>query len=112
MVVARAELARRRAHELRGPRRRRAPLGGRLPERRPMAARRDGEELVRADKIASVVPAAAGRRAAGNSGLAELRRPRFLNDLATIKAALAQEARAHGFDALGIVRPDAIPDAP
>src|SRR5262249_12330526 len=35
-----------------------------------------------------------------------LRQPGFL------KAALIQAARAHGFDALGVTRPDAIPQAP
>jgi epoxyqueuosine reductase len=37
---------------------------------------------------------------------------RVASDPAAVKAALVQEARAHGFDALGVVLPDAIPDAP
>jgi epoxyqueuosine reductase len=35
----------------------------------------------------------------------------FLKDPAAIKAALADAAREHGFDAVGVTRPDAIPQA-
>ena len=33
-----------------------------------------------------------------------------MNDPAAIKSALAEEARAHGFDAFGVVKPDAAPE--
>ena len=38
-----------------------------------------------------------------------LRQPRLLSDPASIKAALIEAARARGFDAVGIARPDAAP---
>src|SRR6185437_12235164 len=40
----------------------------------------------------------------------ELRQPRLLTDLADMKAALAERARAAGFDAFGVTRPDAVPE--
>jgi len=46
---------------------------------------------------------------AGLGGSAELRRPGFLKDPAKIKAGLIEAARAHGFDVVGITRPDAAP---
>ena len=33
-----------------------------------------------------------------------------MNDPAAIKSALAEEARGHGFDAFGVVKPDAAPE--
>jgi epoxyqueuosine reductase len=49
----------------------------------------------------------AGRRA----GLAELRGPRLLSGTAELREAIAREADKLGFDAFGIVAPDAIPKA-
>jgi epoxyqueuosine reductase len=49
--------------------------------------------------------------AGGRAGVADLRGPGFLNDPAIFRAALVNEARTHGFDSLGIVAPDAIPNA-
>lgn len=49
--------------------------------------------------------------AGGRAGVAELRGPRLLNDPALLRDAIAREARSHGFDAFGIVAPDAIPNA-
>src|SRR5882724_7010932 len=109
MVVARPELARRRAAELRRSRRRRAPVPGRLSRRCAMAAGRHREELVRADQVAPVVPVDSGGRAAGRAGLADLRGPGFLTEPGAIKTAFAKVARDHGFDAAGIARSDSIP---
>jgi epoxyqueuosine reductase len=72
--------------------------------------RRDRESLVREDQVAAVVPRAARRDAARTVGIATLRRSRLLTP-AALKAALAGAARAQGFDAIGIARPDAIPHA-
>jgi epoxyqueuosine reductase len=49
--------------------------------------------------------------AGGRAGLAELRRPRLLSEPAHLRAAIAREAKTLGFDAFGIVAPDAIPNA-
>jgi epoxyqueuosine reductase len=73
--------------------------------------RRDREGLVRAGEVATFVPAAAGRDDGGNPAVEHLRGPGLLNDPAALKRALAQAARALGFDAVGIARPDAAPAA-
>ena len=54
--------------------------------------------------------------AGGRAGVADLRGPRLLNAHATLsptdlKNALAQQARALGFDCIGVTDPDAIADA-
>ena len=54
--------------------------------------------------------------AGGRAGVAHLRGPRLLNahaklSAADLKAALAREARALGFDCVGVTGPDAIADA-
>jgi epoxyqueuosine reductase len=54
--------------------------------------------------------------AGGRAGVADLCGSRFLSggvaaDLAELKAALAQQARALGFDCIGVAAPDAIRDA-
>ena len=54
--------------------------------------------------------------AGGRAGIAHLRGPRFLNPAvklapADLKAALADEARALGFDCVGVTDPDAIANA-
>ncbi len=54
--------------------------------------------------------------AGGRAGVAHLRGPRLLNahaklSAADLKAALASEARALGFDCVGVTAPDAIADA-
>jgi epoxyqueuosine reductase len=52
--------------------------------------------------------------AGGGAGVADLRGPRLLNSKlsdAELKAALAREARALGFDCIGVTGPDAIADA-
>jgi epoxyqueuosine reductase len=49
--------------------------------------------------------------ARGRARLAELRGPRLLNDAADLREEIALEARKLGFDAFGIVAPDAIPNA-
>jgi epoxyqueuosine reductase len=73
--------------------------------------RRDGKDLVRAREVTPVVSSAACRNARRDSALADLRRSRFLNDPAALKAELTKAARAHGFDVIGVTRPDAIPEA-
>ncbi|HZD63992.1 MAG TPA: tRNA epoxyqueuosine(34) reductase QueG, partial [Xanthobacteraceae bacterium] len=44
--------------------------------------------------------------------MGNVRRPRLLSDPAALKTALAAAARQHGFDTVGITRPDSIPLAP
>jgi epoxyqueuosine reductase len=70
---------------------------------------RGSKDLVRAPEVAPVVPAAARRNGPGHSGLGELRGPRLLNG--EIKRALVEHARAQGFDAIGVTRPDALGEA-
>jgi len=74
-----------------------------------MERRRGVEELVRARQIAPVVPSDPGRDLAGPGAGAGLHQSRLLSDPAGIKAALIEAARARGFDAIGIARPDAAP---
>src|ERR1700686_2968925 len=80
----------------------------RLSGRSAVGRRQDREGLVRANKIAAVVPRAAHRDAGGTAAGAKLRRSRLLTP-AELKAALADAARALGFDVIGVARPDAIP---
>jgi epoxyqueuosine reductase len=70
--------------------------------------RRDSESLVRAGEVATLVPHAAQRDRAGPGAVAELRQSRFLTPEA-LKRELAAQARALGFDVVGVARPDAIP---
>ena len=49
--------------------------------------------------------------AAGRAAVGDLRRPRLLSDPAALKAALIEAAREHGFDTVGVARPDAVPQA-
>src|SRR5215475_5349952 len=77
---------------------------------------RRGKNVVRAGEIPSVVPPAAQRMAGGRAGVADLCGPRLLNppdqqQLKELKALLAEQARALGFDCLGVAAPDAIADA-
>jgi epoxyqueuosine reductase len=70
--------------------------------------------MVRAGEIPPVVPSAAERLAGGRAGVADLRGPRLLTTPATplpeLKERLTGEARAIGFDCIGVARPDAIGD--
>src|SRR6476469_2597721 len=111
MAGAHTRLARRRSDELRGSRRSRAPLGSRLPRRCAMERRRGGEDLVRANQVAALVSSDLGRDAGGHSAVRDLRRSRLLSDPPALKAALANAAHQHGFDVVGITRPDSIPQA-
>src|SRR5262249_6105682 len=97
--------------ELGGPWRGWAPVDSRLSGRRAMERGRGRQELVRADQIAAVVPADPRRHASGGAAVAELRQPGFLSNADELKAALGAVARAHGFDTIGVVGPDAIPEA-
>src|SRR5436305_1813930 len=77
---------------------------------------RRSKGVVRAGEIPPVVPSAAERMAGGRAGVAHLRGPRLLNahsklSAADLKAALASEARALGFDCVGVTAPDAIAEA-
>src|SRR5438270_4955648 len=77
---------------------------------------RRGKGLVRAGEIPPVVPPAAQRMAGGRAGVAHLRGPRLLNkgaklSAADLKAALAREAAALGFDCIGVTDPAAIGNA-
>jgi epoxyqueuosine reductase len=67
--------------------------------------------MVRAREIAALVPSAAQRDARRDSAGGALRGPRLLTDPAALKATLVDEARALGFNAIGITTPDAIPQA-
>jgi epoxyqueuosine reductase len=49
--------------------------------------------------------------AGGRTGVADLRGPRLLSDPHALRETIAGEAGKLGFDAFGIVAPDAIPDA-
>src|SRR5205085_6191025 len=100
----------RRADELRRSRGGRAPLGRRLPGRCAVERGRSSKDLVRAGEVTPVVPPAASRGGPGNSGRGDVRGSRFL-DRAALKDALAGEARVHGFDAIGVTRPDSLGDA-
>src|SRR6476661_1909876 len=77
-----------------------------------MERRRGGENLVRTIEVAALVPTAAGRDAGRNSAIGNVCGPRLLSDPAALKTALAAAARHHGFDTVGITRPDSIPLAP
>jgi epoxyqueuosine reductase len=63
--------------------------------------------LVRAGEVTPGVPAAARRGAARHGAGAKLRQSRLL-DLAALKRRLIERARAEGFDAIGVTRPEAI----
>src|SRR5262249_49388690 len=89
----------------------RAPAGSRLSGRCAVERRRSREELVRAGEITPVVPADPGRDAGRHSAVDDLRGPRLLSDPAALKNALIAAARTHGFDVVGITRPDSIPQA-
>src|SRR5207302_4934123 len=103
LAGADAEFSRRRPVDLRGPRRRGASFGDRLSGRRAMERGRRSKGVVRAGEIPPVVPSAAERMAGGRAGVADLRGPRLLNsDPTELKTALANEARALGFDCIGI----------
>jgi epoxyqueuosine reductase len=65
--------------------------------------------MVRAGEIAPLVSSAVGRDDPGHSAGGDLRGSRLLKR--DIKTALRQTAREHGFDAVGIARPDSIPQA-
>lgn len=49
--------------------------------------------------------------AGGRSGVADLRGPGLLKSASDLREAIAREAQALGFDAFGVVAPDAIPNA-
>jgi epoxyqueuosine reductase len=49
--------------------------------------------------------------AGGRAGVADLRRPRLLESASGLKAALTREARALGFDGIGVTRPEALGEA-
>ena len=103
------KLSRRRPVDLCGSRRRCAHIGDRLSGRRAMERGRGSKGVVRAGKIPPVVPSAAQRMAGGRAGVADLRGPGLLNCHPTeLKAALAREALALGFDCIGITAPGAI----
>src|SRR4051812_36747144 len=95
---------------------------------------RRGKGVVRAGEIPSVIPSAAERMAGGRAGVADLRGPGFLSksampgtspamtsvdasvikssiDIDELRTALAREARALGFDCIGITAPGMIENA-
>jgi epoxyqueuosine reductase len=73
--------------------------------------RRGSQTLVRAGEVAALIPPAAGGDGGRSAGVEDLRRPRLLTDPVEIKQALRERTLAHGFDAFGIARPDAVPEA-
>src|SRR5262249_25541137 len=122
MAGAYARLARRRPDELCGSGCRHPFVGSRLSRGRSVARRRGRQELVRPGEVAPVISSAAHGNAGRAPPFGDLRRSRLLtsrtpspeaasgNPIA-VKAALAAAARAHGFDVMGVTRPDAIPHA-
>src|SRR4029077_10946036 len=72
--------------------------------------RRSGKELVRAGEVASVVPGDSRRHNGRAATVEKLRGSRHLSEPTAIKAALAEQARAHGFDAFGVASPGAAPE--
>jgi epoxyqueuosine reductase len=72
--------------------------------------KRECEELVRASQVASRVSSVARGKPAGHGTGSALRQSRFL-DLIALKAALVERARAEGFDAIGVSRPEGIEKA-
>ncbi|MBV9260643.1 MAG: tRNA epoxyqueuosine(34) reductase QueG, partial [Pseudolabrys sp.] len=67
--------------------------------------------MVRARKVAAVVPRDPDRRARRDSAGEKLRRPRLLTDPSAIKEALVAQAHAQGFGVIGVARPDSIAEA-
>jgi epoxyqueuosine reductase len=65
--------------------------------------------MVRAGEIAPLVPSVVGRDDPGHPTGSDLRGSRLLKP--DIKTKLQQAARQHGFDVIGITRPDSIPQA-
>jgi len=104
-------LAGRRAADIRGSRRGRASVIGRLSGRCAVERRRRREGLVRAVKSRPSFRPAARRGARRDPTVEDLRRSRFLSEPTQLRAALEQAARDHGFDAVGITKPDAAPEA-
>src|SRR5262245_44256591 len=111
MVVANAGLAGGRPPGLCRSGRRGAAVDIGLSGRCAMERGRRHEELVRADQVPPVVPADPERHPSRGTAVADLRRSRLLNDPATLKQELGETARRHGFDALRVVAPNAIPQA-
>jgi epoxyqueuosine reductase len=72
--------------------------------------RRSDKELVRAGEVSSIVPGGSRRYAGRAAAIEKLRRSRLLTDPTAIKIALAKEAHTRGFDAFGVVKPDAAPE--
>src|SRR4029077_20866550 len=110
LACAPAYMAGRRADELCRSRGGRASLGRRLSGRCAVERGRSRKDLVRAGEIAPVVPSAPGRGRSGDSGVADLRGPRLL-EAGALEIALASQARAHGFDVVGVTRPDSLGQA-
>src|SRR5262249_2218891 len=69
------------------------------------------KELVRKRKVAPVVSRDPRRHARGPAAVKKLRRPRFLNDPAALKAGLLAQANEQGFGVVGVTRPDSIAEA-
>lgn len=67
--------------------------------------------MVRTGEIAPVVPSAAGGHGAGRAGVGDLCRSGLLSDPTELKAKLVEAARQHGFDIVGVTKPDAVPEA-
>jgi epoxyqueuosine reductase len=67
--------------------------------------------MVRAHEVAPVLPATLERRAARPRPVPGLRRPRLLS-AEERRRALSRLAAEHGFDAVGVARPDALPELP
>ena len=102
-------LARRRAAELCRSGRGRAPVGGRLSGRCAVERRRSRKDLVRAGEVAPVVPAAAGRELCRASRRRRPTRTSTSERSETSRRRSREAAREHGFDAVGVARPDATP---
>jgi epoxyqueuosine reductase len=75
-----------------------------------MAGRLRREGLVHADEVAARLPSAAGRPDARPRSAGALRQSRLLTP-ASLRTLIETLARAEGFDAIGVAKPDAIPNA-
>jgi epoxyqueuosine reductase len=67
--------------------------------------------MVLAGEVTTVVPPPADRGDGRHPALEHVRGSRLLNDSAELKRALAKAAHALGFDTVGVIPPDSIPQA-
>ena len=111
LAGAHARLACRRPAELGRPCRGGASVRRRLPGRCAVERRRSRQELVRAGKVAAVVPRDAGRHAGRAAAGGKLRQSRLLTTRLRSRPRSSRRRARAGFDVAGVTRPDAVPEA-